>query len=225
MSSKRELYKAKSRSGGLGSRDARARLKVQESKSGREALLSSKRRLPLSAIQEEPAKKKGEQVHVVQILNLHVHVQCTCTMYVHLSSLAPFCCVLIHVSPSHFSTSTPPLPLLSLSSYSLHSTFSLPPDGHTHIHLRHFLPWLVCTGNFGCQLSCLSSSVAKCTSLECVNILPSKAPLFHASLPALSHNHTHTHTHTHAHAHARTRQPYLSFSQRNFPRQSFAYKS
>lgn len=58
MNSTRELYKVKSRNG-LGLRDARVKLKTQESKSGREALLLSKRRIPLSTLQEEQPKKQG----------------------------------------------------------------------------------------------------------------------------------------------------------------------
>ena len=60
MNSNRELYKFKSRNG-LGSRETRARLKTQESKNSRDALLFSKRRIPLSSVQEEPPKKKGKR--------------------------------------------------------------------------------------------------------------------------------------------------------------------
>lgn len=60
MESKRDLYKQRSRNG-LGSRESRARLKEKESKSGRDALLLSKRRIPLSAVQEENQKEKKEK--------------------------------------------------------------------------------------------------------------------------------------------------------------------
>ena len=61
MSTTRSLYKAKPK--GLGSRDVRATLKSQESRSGRDALLSSRRGIPLAAVQEEvPPKKKGGNI-------------------------------------------------------------------------------------------------------------------------------------------------------------------
>ena len=56
MESKRDLYKQRSRNG-LATRESRARLKERESKSGREALLLAKRRIPLSALQEETKRK------------------------------------------------------------------------------------------------------------------------------------------------------------------------
>ena len=64
MEANRDLYKVKSRSG-LASREKRAHLKSQESKSGRDALLLSKRRIPLSPLQEKHEEKneisKGER--------------------------------------------------------------------------------------------------------------------------------------------------------------------
>ena len=135
MSSKRELYKAKSR-GRLGSRDARARLKAQESKSGREALLSSKRRIPLSSIQEEePSRKKGEQVHVLP-----------------LSLWRLFCCVL--TLPSLYLTPPLSFPLPPLSPFAAfpHLPLSSPthtlthPHTHTHNHSS--------TVPFSLQMSC-----------------------------------------------------------------------
>ena len=79
MESKRGLYKQRSRNG-LGSRESRARLKEKESKSSRDALLLSKRRIPLSAVQEESKTEKekgGERMRqhtsVLLIFYLYVH--------------------------------------------------------------------------------------------------------------------------------------------------------
>ena len=60
--SKMELYKARhNRGNGLGSREARSKLKTAQSRNDREAVLMSRRRIPLSEIRdEEPRKNSGE---------------------------------------------------------------------------------------------------------------------------------------------------------------------
>ena len=63
MESKRDLYKQRSRNG-QATRESRARLKEKESKSGREALLLAKRRIPLSALQEETKWKAAGNASV-----------------------------------------------------------------------------------------------------------------------------------------------------------------
>ena len=61
---KMALYKARSsRAGGLGGREARAKLRTAESRGARDALLMERRRIPLNELQEEDEtarRKAGE---------------------------------------------------------------------------------------------------------------------------------------------------------------------